>query len=62
MRLDHIAYRSADRNKTAQFFEDCFGYSIGVEFDLEFAAGSTTKCLAMTPPEERHHLPSAWEI
>ena len=62
MRLDHIAYRSADRNKTAQFFKDCFGYSIGIEFDLEFDDGSTTKCIAMTPPEERHQLPSEWEI
>ena len=62
MRLDHIAYRSADRNKTAKFFEECLGYSIGAEFDLEFDDGSTTKCIAMAPPEERHSLTPEWEV
>ena len=36
MRLDHIAYRSKDRKKTAKFFKDCFGYKVGAEFDLKF--------------------------
>ena len=33
MRLDHIAYRVKDRDKTAKFLENCLGYSIAVEFD-----------------------------
>ena len=54
MRLDHIAYRSKDRSKTAGFFRDCFGYTIGAEFDLKFDDGSTTDCIALAPPEIRH--------
>ena len=53
MRLDHIAYRSKDRRKTAQFFQDCFGYTIGTEFDLKFDDGTTTDCIALAPPEIR---------
>ena len=36
MRLDHIAYRVKDRYKTARFFKDAFGYTIGTEFQIEF--------------------------
>ena len=53
MRLDHIAYRVKDRHKTAEFLYNCLGYSVALEFDLEFDDGSTTDCLAMTLPEER---------
>jgi len=61
MRLDHIAYRSKDRYKTAEFFEKCFGYSIGTEFELKFDDGSTTDCLALVPPETRHPETSMWK-
>ena len=40
MRLDHIAYRVKDRYKTARFFKDAFGYTIGTEFQIEFDDGS----------------------
>lgn len=51
-RIDHIAYRVADRNKTAQFFIDAFGYKKQTEFELKFDDGSTTKCIALEPPEK----------
>ena len=52
MRLDHIAYRVANRKKTAQFFIDAFGYRVQTEFDLKFDDGSTTDCIALEPPEK----------
>lgn len=52
MRLDHIAYRAKDRVKTAQFFMDALGYTVQTEFDLEFSDGTTTKCIALEPPEK----------
>ena len=36
MRLDHIAYRAKDRYKTAEFFNKCMGYEIGIEFQVKF--------------------------
>lgn len=62
MRLDHIAYRSKDRYKTAKFFEDCFGYSIGTEFQIKFDDGTKADCLALLPPEERHASTSEWRV
>lgn len=52
MRLDHIAYRVKDRNKTAQFFIDAFGYKIQTEFEINFDDGTTAKCIALEPPEK----------
>ena len=49
MRLDHIAYRVADRNKTAKFFVNAWQYKIQKEFDLEFDDGSTASCIALEP-------------
>lgn len=54
MRLDHIAYRVADRKKTAQFFMDAFGYTLQQEFDIEFGDGDVAKCIALEPPEKLH--------
>jgi catechol 2,3-dioxygenase-like lactoylglutathione lyase family enzyme len=55
MRLDHIAYRVADRFKTAEFFINCFGYRIEPElpdgFEIEFEDKSKAKCLVLLPPE-----------
>jgi len=62
MRLDHIAYRSKDRYKTAKFFEGCLGYTIATEFNLQFDDGSTTECLAMAPPEDRHENVLEWTV
>jgi len=47
-----LAYRVADRNKTAEFFQEAFGYKVGDEFDLVFDDGSTTRCIALVPPEK----------
>lgn len=59
MRLDHVAYRTADRKKTAQFFIDAFGYHIQTEFEIKFDDGSTAKCIALEPPEKHPNAP--WE-
>lgn len=44
MRLDHIAYRVADREKTAAFLIECFGYRIAEDlpdgFEIEFEDGT----------------------
>lgn len=52
MRLDHVAYRVKDRWKTANFFIQAFGYKLQTEFDINFPDGSTTKCIALDPPEK----------
>ncbi len=51
MRLDHIAYRVADRNKTAKFLINAFNYKISDEFEIEFYDGTKAKCYALEPPE-----------
>lgn len=56
MRLDHIAYRVKDREKTASFFIDCFGYKIPQDlpdgFKIDFEDGTYAKCYALVPPEK----------
>jgi catechol 2,3-dioxygenase-like lactoylglutathione lyase family enzyme len=52
MRLDHIAYRTADRKKTAQFFMDAFGYKLQQEFTIDFGGGDQCLCIALEPPEK----------
>jgi catechol 2,3-dioxygenase-like lactoylglutathione lyase family enzyme len=61
MRLDHIAYRTADRNKTSQFFIDAFGYKVDNEFDIKFTdeygkLSGVARCMALTPPEKLHQV------
>ena len=51
-RLDHIAYRVADRKKTAAFFMEAFGYRFQTEFEIQFADGSRAECIALEPPEK----------
>ena len=60
MRLDHIAYRSKDRNKTAKFFKDTLGYEVGTSFEVKFDDGSHADCLALVPPENRPPDTSLW--
>ena len=60
MRLDHIAYRTKDRHKTAEFFKKAFGYEVGTEFQIEFDDGSKADCIALVPPEDRHVNPYYW--
>lgn len=56
MRLDHIAYRVADRDKTAAFLNQCFGYRIAEDlpdgFEIEFEDGTHARCLVLLPPEK----------
>ena len=52
MRIDHIAYRVADRHKTKDFFVESLGYKVATEFDLDFDDGSKVSCYALTPPEK----------
>ncbi len=58
MRLDHIAYRTLDRKKTAQFFIDALGYKIQQEFTIEFDDGTNAQCIALEPPEKQKGM--AW--
>jgi catechol 2,3-dioxygenase-like lactoylglutathione lyase family enzyme len=54
MRLDHIAYRVANRDKTAEFFMRAFGYKLQAEFEIFFNDKKTEKamCIALEPPEK----------
>ena len=60
MRLDHIAYRVANRYRSAGFFTEAFGYKLGTEFQIEFDDGSKADCLALVPPEIRHPDTKLW--
>ena len=44
MRLDHIAFRVGDRDKTAAFLCTCFGYRMAEDlpdgFEMEFEDGT----------------------
>ena len=62
MRLDHIAYRSKDRHKTANFFSDTLGYSVGTEFQIKFDDGGTADCLALVPSEKRPPETGLWRL
>jgi len=52
MRLDHVAYRVADRKKTAKFFIEALGYKIQQEFAIDFDDGTKAQCIALEPPEK----------
>ena len=60
MRLDHIAYRVADRWKTANFFINALGYTVQTEFDIQFPDGSTAKCIALQPSERTNAKQAGW--
>ena len=60
MRLDHIAYRTKDRNETASFFQEAFGYKIGDEFQIKFSDDTTADCIALLPPQARYHRHEGW--
>lgn len=47
MKLDHIAYRVADRNAAARLMTEQFGYLIMDEFLLDFDDGTNTRCYAL---------------
>lgn len=54
MRLDHIAYRVANRDETVKFLMDAFGYTFQAEFDIFFNDEKTdaARCVALEPPEK----------
>ncbi len=63
MRIDHIAYRTKDRKKTAQFFIDSLGYTVQQEFKINFDDGTIAQCIALEPPEKkenRWNIPCPW--
>ena len=60
MRLDHIAYRVNNRYRSAAFFNEAFGYTLGTEFQIEFDDGSKADCLALVPPETSHPDTKDW--
>lgn len=65
MRLDHIAYRVANRHKTIQFFMNAFDYKVQTEFEIKFENGSVAKCFALEPPEKSNAINAfsiPWEI
>lgn len=51
MRIDHIAYRVADRHKAVHFFCESFGYSVAEEFKVNFDDGSSANCFVLKSPE-----------
>jgi catechol 2,3-dioxygenase-like lactoylglutathione lyase family enzyme len=57
MRLDHIAYRVADRRATAEFFMRALGYRVQQEFQIDFSDGSQAECIALEPPEKADGMP-----
>ena len=52
MKLDHIAYRVADRDQTVDFLQTLAGYSIGAEFQINFNDGTSADCKALLPSNE----------
>ncbi len=50
-RIDHLAFRTKDRFATANFLRDILGYKLQTEFEIKFDDGTTTKCLALEPPD-----------
>ena len=57
MRIDHIAYRVADRHKTSKFFQEAMGYKAVTEFDVNFEDSSCAKCVVLEPPEKIQKMP-----
>jgi len=51
MRIDHIAYRVADRKAAAKFFTEAFEYKIEDEFSIDFDDGTSAICYALTSSE-----------
>lgn len=62
MRLDHVAYRVANRKKTTQFFIDAFGYRIQTEFDINFSDGTCAKCISLEPSEKPNVEKLHWMV
>lgn len=71
MRIDHLAFRVADRRAAARFFIDALGYRLPADlpdgFLIPFDDGSRAECLVLEPAEKSQgglpwivpHLPDA---
>lgn len=57
MRIDHIAYRVANRDAAVKFFKEAFGYREQAEFDIKLEDGSGAKCMSLEPPEKSLGMP-----
>jgi hypothetical protein len=62
MRLDHIAYRVANRDETVEHLVKMFGYSIGTEFTINFDDGTSAECIAMVPLEKNNKVSDVLDI
>ena len=51
MRLDHIAYRVANKDEAVHFFCLAFDYSAVDEFKIDFDDGTSARCIALQSPE-----------
>lgn len=61
MRLDHIAYRVKNKDLTAKFFMDAFGYRLqGKPFTIDFGDNQTAQCLVLEPLEKLTIAPAPW--
>ncbi len=60
-RIDHIAFRVANRDKTVKFLCEALGYTIQQEFPIYFneAKTDTAMCTALEPPEKQDR-PVPW--
>ena len=56
MRIDHVAYRVADKDEAAQFFSEAFGYRIADEFEINFDDDTCAQCYALAPIERINNL------
>lgn len=60
MRIDHLAFRVADRNSVASFLEEAFGYHKQAEFPIDFSDGTKAQCIALEPVEKTKPVP--WKV
>lgn len=53
MKLDHIAFRVADRRLASAFLRVVLGYRVQEEFNLKFDDGTEADCIALEPLPEK---------
>lgn len=62
-RVDHIAFRVANRHKAVEFFQKALGYKLqkmpdgSDEFTIDFGDGETVKCYALEPSVKTKESP-----
>jgi catechol 2,3-dioxygenase-like lactoylglutathione lyase family enzyme len=62
MRLDHIAIRCKDREKTSNFLIKAFGYEIQSDFVIDFPNGTKAKCYALQPVKKIDNVVMPWVL